>query len=654
MIGWNFPPNNYGQVTGLNDAGIETFRGNPWVSLAREINQNSCDARGDDPTRPVEVHFTLEYVPSSAFPEKDEFIKVLQSCHDYWIDNPKTSKFFEYGLDIMNQEKIAFLKISDYNTTGLVGALEENKGGWHNLIKSVGSSNKSSQSGGSFGIGKHAPFACSDLRTVFYCTYDKNGVFAFQGVSKLVTHKAQNGEPTQGTGYFGLKEKNSPILESSELNSFFHRSRVGTDVFVAGFHAEEGWESKIIKSVLDNFFVAIIEQKLVVKVGKTTINSATITDLLEKYMKDDTESYAYQYYESLTVTNRLHFYEDNFLNMGRLDLFVLPGKNMSKRVAMVRSTGMKIYDKGNFRTPFRFSGVLLAKGEELNEFLRQIEPPTHTSWEPERFEDPDFAKSVIKKLYAWINEKIKSITVNPDTEELDVEGISEYLADSIEEAASLHTPLESNKTPDRSVPQEVEIEIIKKRLQPSMFAGGEEVGNESLSNNYPDANNSYRDDEAENNRENNAAGNEDDDKESDRDVDQEDQLTDRDAPEDDGSEEGKSSSDSHENGASAKRKPLRLKHSRVFCVNPIEGSYKLSIQTDDNGLGYLGVKIIGEVGSEPAPIKSAFIEGIEEPIHVSNDGKLGPINFTKDGKRSIIITLKESLRCALEVTIHAN
>ena len=41
---WNFPSNNYGQIFGIADSGVETFKGTPIKSLAREICQNSLDA----------------------------------------------------------------------------------------------------------------------------------------------------------------------------------------------------------------------------------------------------------------------------------------------------------------------------------------------------------------------------------------------------------------------------------------------------------------------------------------------------------------------------------------------------------------------------------------------------------------------------------
>ena len=41
---WRFPLNDYGQIFGIADSGVETFKGTPMKSLAREICQNSIDA----------------------------------------------------------------------------------------------------------------------------------------------------------------------------------------------------------------------------------------------------------------------------------------------------------------------------------------------------------------------------------------------------------------------------------------------------------------------------------------------------------------------------------------------------------------------------------------------------------------------------------
>src|SRR6185437_12894073 len=44
-VGWFFASNDGGEDKGLNDAGVVTFKGNIYRYLAREIIQNSLDAR---------------------------------------------------------------------------------------------------------------------------------------------------------------------------------------------------------------------------------------------------------------------------------------------------------------------------------------------------------------------------------------------------------------------------------------------------------------------------------------------------------------------------------------------------------------------------------------------------------------------------------
>lgn len=648
MINWNFPSNNYGQVTGLNDAGIETFRGNPLDSLAREINQNSCDAKDKTNPGPVEVHFNLALIPSEHFPQKDEFIKILRSCLEYWKDNTKAALFFENALSIMELDQIPFLKISDYNTTGLTGADDEHRGGWHNLIKSVGSSDKDSQSGGSFGIGKHAPFACSDLRTVFYGTKEiDSGIEAFQGVAKLVTHLNVNGDPTQGTGYFGEVEKNKPIVASEEMYEFFRRTDVGTDIFIAGFDEYSGWEEKVVKSVLENFFIAILNERLIVRVGEIAINANSLSSLLEKYTKNDPECLSYQYYEAYTLSSRHHFSETDFLGYGEVDLFVLPGKDLPKRVAMVRATGMKIYDKGSFRTPFKFAGVMIAKGEKLNEFLRKIEPPTHNAWEPDRYENPEEARGMIRKLYAWINDRVRSISISNSLEELDVEGLSQYLPDNNDASAEVEATAypQHGYEGEKTKPKDIEIELNHRKLKPSTFTG---INEGSIA--YGETAAGTEDGEHSQNGESRHSSNENKDSEQREEGDKK-------APGDEdksNQENGGTSDEKDSSSRTGSNEKLRLTHARIFCMNPNLGTYKVSMKTNEDGTGYIGIKIVGEVGGEAASLKSVVYQQSGESIVIKNNGKIGPLSFRRDSKCELIVTLKDSLRCALEVSIYAN
>ena len=136
-----------------------------------------------------EWFFLYKEFTASMFPNHGEFLKIWRSAQKFWPeDNIKCQEFLKNGIECLSNDRINVLKISDYNTEGLNGGDNERNGGWFGLVKSVGSSNKNEGQGGSFGIGKGAPFAASHLRTCFYSTVNEIGQNVFQGVSKIVSH----------------------------------------------------------------------------------------------------------------------------------------------------------------------------------------------------------------------------------------------------------------------------------------------------------------------------------------------------------------------------------------------------------------------------------------------------------------------------------
>ena len=157
-VKWCFPSSNGGEKQGLNNSGIETFKDTPVKSLAREICQNSLDASNDG--KKVIVEFNTFSIDSDNFPDKKGFNEILNKCKEYWerSSNQKSKNFFMQAINKLNAPKISFLRISDFNTTGLRGSNKSTGGDWDNLINSSGSSEKSESKGGSFGIGKNAPF----------------------------------------------------------------------------------------------------------------------------------------------------------------------------------------------------------------------------------------------------------------------------------------------------------------------------------------------------------------------------------------------------------------------------------------------------------------------------------------------------------------
>ncbi len=216
---WKFVSNLNAVDSGLNDAGIETFSGDSQRANIREVIQNSIDQISDYARKdnlPVVVEFDYFTIDKENFYGYEQFKDILGSCKQCAEDDANVRKFFEQAMSLMDKP-INVLRISDFNTTGLVGAETGLKGTpWHNLIKAQGSSNKNMNSGGSFGIGKSAPFACSNLRTVFYAS-KVDDIYSYIGVSRLISHQ-EGDEMTIGTGFYSDSGERMAIFEAFSLN----------------------------------------------------------------------------------------------------------------------------------------------------------------------------------------------------------------------------------------------------------------------------------------------------------------------------------------------------------------------------------------------------------------------------------------------------
>ena len=612
MIGWSFPSNNNGEETGINNSGIVSFSGESLISLSREINQNSLDAKDRSIKPPVEVHFKLHKIDSKLFPGHEEFRQILTNCSSYWSHNKETKTFFKKASKILEESKIDVLKISDFHTTGLTGTNGEKGSDWQNLVKTVGASDKASGSGGSFGIGKHAPFGCSALRTIFYTTKNKNGDFAFQGVSRLVTHENCKNETTQGTGYYGYKEKNEAIKKLGDVKSIFQRDEVGTDLFVFGFEGESDWEKKIIQAILDNFLVAIHQGELIVEVGKTRVDQKTLPKIIEKNIVSSPGLSVEKYYQVLTSEDSRVFTEPDFEGRGLIELRLLQGKNFPKKVAMYRKTGMLICEKGSYRTPMKFAGILLIKGKEINDRLRALESSGHDKWEPDRGKnvgiDPASARKTLNKLYKWIRSCVKEMSREHVSEEYDFKGMQRWLPDDLEEEPGEPDVGAGQPT----VPKEVELvteehEKPQKRgktpagIDPDTLRPGEPgpgPGPAPVPGSVP------------------------------RPVPVPAPVPDPNAPN------------------PLNLGPFQLTKKRAFCSDVSIGKHRVILESAKQGEAYIKLRIVGEVEESIAPTESASCEGVS--LEIDNDGLIGPITFRGESQE-ILVTLRNQLRCALEV-----
>lgn len=430
MAEWYFPTNGGGQIRGLADAGIETFKGQKNSSLAREICQNSLDAAADL-SNPVIVNFTLKEIKPEQIPGYTEYKKVLRECRNFWAHNATAKNFFDNAITKF-ETPCNVLIISDENTTGLANPFDANSfEGWNTLTKISGGANKFGGSGlGSYGIGKNAPFAMSDFRLVFYRTLNKNNERAAQGISRLVSFQ-KNNFITAGIGYFGDAKNILPVDEIPALEKILPRTKIGTDIFIFGFNATENWIQDIYFELIENFLLTIYQEKLIAKIQGYTLNKNTLQKVFaesENYFKKR-KSQALNYFKVLTAPPAdLKIFEEDFHGLGKIKLKVFTDlrADFNRKVLIVRQMGMKIFDMKNFSRQISFSGIAELEGAALNNFFRQMENPEHNNWEPERHPNKK-AQKYLDEFKNFVRDSVKTLCANSVTDETNVKGLSANL-----------------------------------------------------------------------------------------------------------------------------------------------------------------------------------------------------------------------------------
>lgn len=432
-VRWNFPNNGGGQIRGISDAGIETFTGTEMKSLAREICQNSLDAANKTADCNVYVEFERYKIKTSDIPGYVEYEDKIKKAFSYWSkkSSEKTISYLSHAQKSIQEPYSYVLRISDYNTTGLLDPFGESDEGWNSLIKIDGGATKTGDKAGAFGIGKNAPFCNSNYRLVFYRTLNTDGEIAAQGVSRFISFPEDLNDTrntmTTGIGYYGNSKGNLPVHKLKELDEFCIRDSIGTDVFVYGFNASYSWGEDVICEVLDNFLMALYREQLSVSVGKNKIDKNALQIYMGIYRTKIKQ--AYSYYKVLSSTETKVFTKD-FHGLGILKLSVLVNaqEKLNRKILVTRSCGMKLFAIGNISRLISFSGILEMQGKELNEYFREMETPAHDKWVPGRYtNNPEQAKAYHDELKQWIRDTVLSLGEYSSDDEIDVEGLSGVL-----------------------------------------------------------------------------------------------------------------------------------------------------------------------------------------------------------------------------------
>lgn len=453
-IGWRFPPLSGGTKQGFNNNDVEAFRGEELMdNLAREICQNSLDAKPEGASGPVKVVFELKSVLAPAYPLFAEYRKCIQGCRKYYENNMghQLEQFLGDADEMLARKEIPVLVASDYNTKGLEGSRSRDiSKSWEALTSADGiSAEKNDDSGGSFGIGKNAPFACSALRMVFYNTLASDGESAFIGVGRLATFYDEDaGEDTQRVGRYQLNDDENrrwdPIYPESNdtFRDLFKRNERGTDVIIPGFALEDGWERALEKSVVESFLVAISEGRLVVEVrgktGTTLIDEENLPSLVGSYKQDRQMVDTWRLYEAYVNPDKretLSILEDN-----DVEVFIASRPDFGKKIGFFRNTGMRVYY--TYRNIFQhYAALVVIREKELASLLRETEPARHNKWDHKNIsagtkegkEKREKARKAIKDINDQLLGLLKAQFEVGSKSSMDATGVGEYLPDSSED-----------------------------------------------------------------------------------------------------------------------------------------------------------------------------------------------------------------------------
>lgn len=606
---WIFAKNDGGRDSGLHDAGVETFKGNFDRYLAREMIQNSLDAR-HDPNNPVIVKFEVLELNRSDIPDMDSLKATFARCAEYWSHDNRAKEFFRFAETLSAKGKITALRIGDYNTTGVLGSDTERQRNWYNLIRCAGSSSKGGGEGGSFGIGKNAPFAASLLRAVLYSTFNTDEEHVFQGVATLVSHNHPQGGVSQPTGFLGGLSGAS-VRSMSEIPPKFIRLQHGTDLIVLGFPAMENWQNDLLYSVLDNFWPAVHFGDLEVKVGDITITKNNLQPLLEAFSGQEgfTANLFYQ-----AFTNPTHKFPVALPWLKEATLYLMAGEaELPKRIAMVRKTGMKIFEKP-FRSVIPFCGVFMCRNDQGNKLLREMEPPRHDIWDADHPEKG--ANRKIESEYVnFIRDCIRKLTPVDESKVISIPGLNRFLPDDDEtpednfdgEASEANRQETSERSP---LPEKIPGRKMDSKDKPMRPPGDapadiEEPDEPPIEPGEPDENPK--------------------------------KPNPKPGPDEDG----------------AKAKPLIPVRYRTFAQDSATGVYSVTVLSEQTAKAdaMLVISTVGDDQKALAEIKSArFVSGKDIPI--SKTGILGPLKLTANEPLKLEIVLLEPLRVAMEVSAH--
>lgn len=368
---------------------MEKFYNLGIVGLVRENIQNSLDAKLQECALPVEVIISIGEIDASDVPGVEEIKQHIETLKG---KNSYTRETIDHMRKAMVCSTVAYISFEDNNTKGLTGAIRGENDTWgayaykkgvHHIVEDEELENLR---GGSHGVGKIACNAASDLYMMFFANCDADGNQHIGGTTQLIEHE--------------LNDVN--YRERDTLRTLMVRHIFRLKIIIPFLRKQYQEETAIIRAVCDNFFVAILENKLVVKVNELEINKETIGDIVKNtviYEEQDSSEmktcFTPLYLKSYTESEPAQICISDLEKEHLFKLYLQYNPDIKRgRVAIVRGIGMKIEDKkikSYVNSPF--NGVLIPMTPNEDQFLKSLENESHTELSCHHFKDPKLLKN---------------------------------------------------------------------------------------------------------------------------------------------------------------------------------------------------------------------------------------------------------------------
>lgn len=408
-----FPPS--GSNTGFTPVGMASFADLRSTAVVRELVQNSLDAaRGG---RAI-VRFRTAREKTKAIPGIRAYESAFRAAikHQRKLTGGTLSDQAQMVVDTIERalarKEQNILFVSD-NGIGL------NKARMTALVADGISLQEGSGANGAFGNGHSVPIPASDLRYVLYGGVTESGHKISSGLAVLASHRLSKEALNSGHGLLTLSGKRDlatgkhdfargptvPAILAPELRRIQKEDRHGAVVALLSFNnfrKDESLWSMVSKAVACNFFAAIHDRDLIVRVeeqspeGKTRVRKLRAENLhrvLEEHGEEKRSrsflsgSRALQAYRALSggAAHEVH------TERGTVQVCLLMDTSGTTRIHLCRN-GMWITStlpgfQNHFasRRPFQALVLVDAKtGGEFHNLVRKAEGPLHDSLTPRR------------------------------------------------------------------------------------------------------------------------------------------------------------------------------------------------------------------------------------------------------------------------------